>query len=195
MTTESWKVAGDIAISLGTIVSLVGLIVSYITLAQQIDASRRERSNANLLRMVDSFERLRKATRETWITVRDTLRKNPKTAQEVDEKTGSIQYLLKRAEQKEPMYAIEHKILRAELESLLVLNEACRLALRDEDHMLLVRTLLGSEVRFYQTHLANLGALRAREKDQILLPLLRSDALERVNVDEYFEPLAGRTMA
>lgn len=171
----------------GTIVSSLGVVVAVLALVREISANRHERQFAIFLRLLDAYEGVRGQRRQVWGRLKEVVRSNSTLAHEIGDHTGGIDYLLTRARQEEPLYAVEHELLEMEIRSLNVLNELCRLAKGDELRTALLASLLGSEISFYQNRLADIQNLRSREGKSRLFSIPRHSALSAFSIQDYFE--------
>lgn len=171
----------------GIVASSVGVVVAVLALVSEIRANRHERQFAIFLRLLDAYEGVRGQRRQVWGRLKEVVRSNSKLAHEIGDRTGSIDYLLTRARQEEPLYAVEHELLEMEIRSLNVLNELCRLAKGDELGTALLASLLGGEISFYQNRLADIQSLRNREGTIRLFSIPRHSALSAFSIQDYFE--------
>ena len=179
-----WQTLADIG-------SSFALLLAILVFAWEIRANRREREFAIFLRFVDAYEQVSQKRRTQWSKVKDVLQSNPALKHEIGDRTSSLDYLRTRAEQAEPMYAIEHGILEYEIRSLNILNELCRYAEKDPRKIALVNALFASEISYYRNKLDDLLTLREHESEQRLFSIPRCDALVRFSVGGFFDDWPG----
>jgi len=167
-------------------ISLLALIVAFVALIWQVLLSRKERAFSVFLRLLDFYGNIMTERREKWKTIKKVVKANPKISEEVGDKTSTLDYLMKRIEQKEPLYPIEHGLLEDEIRSLNLLNELCKYAFKDEEKALILRVSYSSEISYYQNRLKDILLVRDKEKRFVLLSIPRYSHLEKFPVGDYF---------
>lgn len=177
MTLET---IANLATSAATFVAVVALFL-------ELRKASEERRLTLFFHYLDHYATLIQQRREKWRNIRDTLRKNEKTRHEVGDRVSSLDYLLMRTRQAEPLFPVEHEVIDNEVRSLNILNELCRLAEGDDHRVTLVGSLFAGDISYYQNRLADLLALHKRESAQRLFPITRHDALTRFPVANFYQ--------
>lgn len=177
--------------TIGTIASTFGVIVALIAFAYEIRMRRDERRFDTFVRFLDAYESQRKRRNTTWQKVREVLRRNERTANEVDERRSIVDYLVLRASQLESMYPVEHELLEEEIRSLNIVNELCRLAAGDENRTALLSALLSSEIYYYQNRLSEIQELRDFQRRYRIFSIVRDSWLIKFDVRDFIDKLPG----
>ena len=180
MNTIDWQTVANIATS-------VAVVLALAVFVWEMRSSRREREYQVFFRYVDAYERLETRRLDNWRKLKDAIQSNPNTKEEIGDKTNSIEYLMLRARQAEPMYAIEHNVLELEIQSLNLLNEMCRYALRDSDRLSLLKAMFAKEISFYQHSLPQILQLREQEKAQRLFSIPKYESLQKCDIGDVFD--------
>lgn len=173
--------------TVANVATALAVIVALVTFVWEIRSARKQQDFTIFLRFVDAYERLQERRRATWVHLKETVRADPKIAQEIGDKASSLDYLKLRVEQQEPLYAIEHGVLENEIQSLNLLNELCRYGADDPQKMLLVKALFASEISYYQNRLSDVLYLREREKAVRLFSMPRADSLKTCQLGDFFQ--------
>ena len=170
---------------LSNIATIIVAILAVIGLIWEIKSSRKERNFSIFLRLIDYYNEIMTERRKKWKLIKNT----NKELGEIGDKTNSLDYLLLRIQQKEPLYAIEHNLIEDEIRSLNLLNELCNYALKDEQKELILKISFSSEVSFYQNRLKDL--LLILEKEKLLRPfsIPHYTYLQKFRVGDYFQDL------
>ena len=174
-----WQTIANIATSLAVVVA-IGVFI------WETRSSRRERTFSIFFRMLDYYSKIMTERRRKWKVIEEKVKANPKISREIGDKTNTLDYLLTRIQQKEPLYAIEHGLLESEIRSLNLLNEMCRYALKDEQMALILRVTYSSEISFYQNRHEDILLIRDREKRLRIFSIPRYDHVLKFQVDDYF---------
>lgn len=177
-----WQIISNIASSLAFILA-IGLFI------WEVRSNRKERAFSIFVRLVDYYSKVVTERKHKWKLIKEKVRLNPKTRKEVGDKTSTLDYLLTRTKQKEPLYAIEHGLLEDEIRSLSLLNELCRYALRDKQMALILKISYSSEISYYQNRLEDLLLIRKREKQLRLFSVPHYSHLLKFTISDYFEDL------
>ena len=77
------------------------VIVAISTFIWEVKSSRKERAFSIFLRLLDLYSETMTERRQKWKTIKEKVRANPKTLQEIGEKTSSLDYLLTKTQQSE----------------------------------------------------------------------------------------------
>lgn len=170
------------------VATILAFTIALVSFLWEFRANREERAFSVFLRFIDAYEQLQEDRRQRWNSLKEVVRANPNTQHEIGDRTNSVDYLLLRIEQDEPLYAVEHSLLENEIKSLNLLNELCRYSLKDTQKMLLTKALLADEISFYQNNLQRLLAIRDRESVERLFSIPRYDALIATPVEDFFNP-------
>jgi len=178
-----WQIIAHIATSLA-------LIVAIGVLIWEVKSSQRERAFSIFLRLLDCYHEVMTERKSKWVLIKEKIRVNPKISEEISDKTSSLDYLLIRVRQKEPLYAIEHGLLEHEIKSLNLLNELCKYALKDEQMALVLKVLYSSEISYYQNRHEDLLLIRDSEKQLRLFSVPRYNHLQKFQVGDYFEDIS-----
>jgi len=174
-----WQIVANIATSLG-------LILAIVLFIWEARASRKERAFSVFLRLVDYYSKIMAKRRHRWKLIKKTVTSSPKISGEIGDKTSTLDYLLTRVQQTEPLYAVEHGLLEDEIRSLNLLNELCKYAFRDEQMELILKVLYSSEISFYQNRLKDLLSIRDNEKQGRPFSIPRYSHLQKFQVHDYF---------
>jgi len=178
-----WQTTANVA-------TAIAVVVGLATLVWEVRQTRRAQKFTVFLRFVDAYESLQEQRQANWRRLKDAVRASPTITAEIGDKTSSLDYLTHRVTQAEPLFAIEHGVLEYEIRSLNLLNELCRYAADDPHKMLLMKTLLASELSYYQNRLPDLLYIRTHEAGVRLLSVPRADALQKFSIGDFFqEPL------
>lgn len=175
-----WQTISNIATSLAVILAIVVFI-------WEVRSSRKERAFSVFLRLVDYYGEIMTERRHKWKLIKEKVRSNPKISKEIGDKTSTLDYLLIRVKQKEPLYAIEHGLLEDEIRSLNLLNELCRYALKDKQMALILKISYSSEISYYQNRLEDLLLIRNKEKQLRLFSIPHHSHVKKFKVIRYFE--------
>lgn len=185
MDSVDWQLIANIAASLAVILALAVFV-------WQIRNTRHEREFAVFFRYVDAYEQLKSRRLDNWRRLKESVRSDSRIQDEIGDRTNSIQYLLLRTKQPEPMYAIEHAVLEYEIQCVNLLNEMCRYALRDTGKLCLLKALFANEISFYQNSLPGIVNLRERERPERLFSVAKYESLEKCEIGDVFDiPGAG----
>ena len=180
---NDWQTIANIATS-------IALIVAISVFIWEVKSSRRERAFSIFLRLLDCYREILNERRHKWKLIKEKVRAKPKISEEIGDKTSSLDYLLTRARQEEPLYAIEHGLLEDEIRSLNLLNELCKYALKDEQMALVLKVLCSSEISYYQNRYKELLSIRDTEKQLRLFSVPRYSHLQKFRVGDYFEDIS-----
>jgi hypothetical protein len=168
------------------IATSIGLLLAIIALIYQIVLTRKTQEQAVFLKLLDAYETLLSQREDVWPKIKESVRANPKTQREIPDRGSSVDYLLQRIGQPEPMYAVEYHLIELELQSLNILNEICSYSLKDEDKAILTKALYSSEISFYKNNLQNILRIRDHASKDCRLSVPRYDALMQFEVDDFF---------
>lgn len=177
-----WQTVAYIATSLA-------FIITVLVFIWEVKSSRREREFAIFLRLIDSYREIMADRRNRWKVIKERVRANARTSEEIGDRTSSLDYLLTRMQQDEPLCAIEHAVVEDEIRSLNLLNELCKYALKDEQMALILKISYSSEISYYQNRIGDLLFIRNREKQVRLFSMPRYGHLQKVQVGDYFEDI------
>lgn len=177
-----WQTIANIATSITLIVAIVVFICELIS-------RRRERKFSIFLRLLDCYNQIMTERRHKWKVIKKKIQTNKKTSKEIGDKTSTIDYLLTRVRQKEPLYAIEHGLLEDEIKSLNILNELCEYASKDEQMRLVLNVLYSSEVSYYQNRHKDILLILDREKKLRLFTIPRYEHLCKFKICNYFDSI------
>ena len=167
--------------------TVFALILALFALLKELKSNREERDFNTFLKLLEYYDRIMKERQERWTRVREKIKANPKNAHEVGDRTSSLDYLITRKKQKEPLYNIEHSMLGGEIESLNLLNALCKKALRAKNKELILKINYSDEIVWYQLHLEQLLDLRESEIDIIRLPIPHYTYLQKFKADDYMQ--------
>lgn len=169
------------------IAAVIGVAASLVFFALERRQARRASEFDAFMRLLDLSHRVAQERRDRWRRIREALRANPKTAQEVHDRQDSVSYLALRAQQEEPFFVIEHELLEGEIRSLNFLNELARLA-RSNDHCRVVLAASeASEISYYRNHKEEMLGLYEREKAHRKFTKPRSEHLHTVDASDWFD--------
>lgn len=174
-----WQLVSSMAASFAVVIAICALI-------HEVRSSRKERLFSTFIKLVDYYSGLIIERRKKWMIIKERVKTNSRIEREIGDKTSTIEYLLIRSKQEEPMYAIEHSLLEDDIRSLNLLNELCKLALKDELKALLLKVLFSGEICYYQNRLRDLLAIHEREKEFRLFSKPKYIHLQKLRVDDYF---------
>jgi len=177
-----WQIAANISTSLAFIVA-IGVFIWEISL------SRRERAFSIFLKLLDYYREIMAERRNRWKRIKEKIRADPTISEEIGDKTSSLDYLLIRVRQEEPLDVIEHGLLEDEIRSLNLLNELAKCALKNEEMALVLKVLYSSEISYYQNRLKDILLIRDREKQWRLFSVPRYSYLQKFRVRDYFEDI------
>jgi len=180
-----WQTVANIATSLALVLA-IGLFI------WEVRSNRKERAFSVFLRLVDYYSKLMAERKHKWILIKERVTSNPKTSKEIGDKTSTLDYLLIRLQQKEPLYAIEHGLVEDEIKSLNLLNELCKYALKDRQMALILKVSFSNDISFYQNRLEDLLLIRNKEKQLRLFSVPHYSHLKRFHVSDYFEHIQHR---
>lgn len=172
--------------TIANIATTLGLIVALIVFVAEIKANLKERKYESFLTLLNNYQAMVSERIDYLKTIKEEIRKNPKTANEIHDKQNSLSYLLIRLGQAEPMYAIEHDLLDREIRSLNFLNELCRIALEDKRASQILLLTDSHEISYYQNRLEDLIKLYESQRAVRLFPKPRYDWLRVFNIKDYF---------
>lgn len=178
-----WQTIANIATSLILIVA-IGMFI------WEVRSSRRERAFSIFLRLLDCYREIMSERKNKWKLIKEKVKANPKTSEEIGDKTSSLDYLLMRMRQKDPLYAIEHGLLEDEIRSLNLVNELCKSALKDEQRALVLKVLYPSEISYYQNRYEDLLLIRDSQKQLRLFSVPHYSHLQKFQVGDYFENIS-----
>jgi len=178
-----WQTIANIATSLILIVA-IGMFI------WEVGSSRRERAFSIFLRLLDCYREIMSERKNKWNLIKEKVKANPKTSEEIGDKTSSLDYLLIRMRQKDPLYAIEHGLLEDEIRSLNLVNELCKSALKDEQRALVLKALYSSEISYYQNRYEDLLLIRDSQKQLRLFSVPHYSHLQKFQVGDYFENIS-----
>lgn len=122
----------------------------------EVRSNRKERAFSVFLRLVNHYSQLRDERTHKWKLIKERVRSNPKTQKEIGDKTSTLDYLLIRVQQKEPLYAIEDGLIEVEVRSLNLLNGLCKYALKHMQMALILKISYSSEISYYQNRIEDL---------------------------------------
>ena len=168
--------------------SSVAVLLAVVVFIWEVRANRQEREFTIFFRFIDTYSRLMDERKAHWKKIKETIQNNPNTKQEIGDRTNSLDYLLLRAKQSEPFYAIEHSIIEYEIRSLSLLNEICYFATKDHKKRILVNIQFAHEISFYQNRLDDLLFLVNRERGERLFSVPRYSALKKYTVKNFSRP-------
>jgi len=171
---------------LANVATSVAVIIALCVFLWQVSTDRKERAFSTFLKLLDYYGGLRNDRRTKWNLLKERVRSDPKISHEIGDKTSSLDYLLLRVKQEEPLYALEHGVLEDEIRSLNLLNQLCRYALKDEQMSLVLKVLYSSEISYYQNRLDDLLLIRDTEKRFRLFSTPRFGYLQKLQVADYF---------
>lgn len=176
-----------------TIVNIAPFVTTFIAICVfiwEVKSSRRERTFSIFLRLLVCYREVMTERKNKWILIKQKVRANPKTLEEISNKTSSLHYLSKRVRQKEPLYAVEHGLLEQEIRSLNLLNVLCKYALKDEQMALVLKVLYSSEISYYRNRYKDLLLIRDSQKQLRLFSVPRYSHLQKFQVGDYFENIS-----
>lgn len=172
--------------TLAQVATALGLIVAICMFIWQIKSNRKERSFSIFLRLLDFYNHIMTERRQKWKTIKEKVKDNPKISIEIGDKTSSIDYLLIRIQQNEPLYAIEHGLFEDEIKSLNLLNELCKYAVKDEQKALILKVSYSSEISYYLNRLNDISLIWDKERQLRLFSIPRYRYLKQFQVGDYF---------
>lgn len=164
----------------------LGLIIAILVFSCEVRNSTDEREYQSFLKMHQQYEKIVEKRAAQWSKVRAAVRENPKTANEIPDKQNSVDYLLLRMSQAEPMYAIEHGIIESELKSLNFLDKLCELALANDRAREILYLTDSHEISWYQNRLEDLLKLRESQKNIRLFTKPRYSSILKYDTSDYF---------
>lgn len=167
--------------------STAAVIVAIGAFIWQVKSNRNERAFSIFLRLLDFYNETITKRRRGWQAIRKSVRANPKTVEEIGDKTNTLNYLLIRTQQTEPLYDIEQNLLEDEIRSLSLLNELCKYALKKEQLALILKIHYSSEIVFYQKSVKDIILIRDKEKKFRLFSIPHFEHLQKFRVEDYFE--------
>ncbi len=174
---------------IGNIIMALAVIVAIGTFIWEVKSSRKERAFSIFLRLLDFYSENMTERRKKWKIIKERVGANPKISEEIGDKTSSLDYLLRRTQQVESLYAMEHGLLEDEIRSLNLLDELCKYALKEEQMALILKISNSSEVSFYQNRLKDIISIRDNEKQFRLFSIPHYRHLQKFRVEDYFEAL------
>lgn len=144
-------------------ISVVALFVAVGMFGWEIFArQRRDRYNHFLVLLSFYRDVARKRHRE-WEEIQKSLKKEPKTTENIEQASRGFHYLLIRLKQDEKLNDPERNYLQTELRCLHLLNELCREALQEDQARHLLLGLLKTDIQYYQQSLPSLDSLQPAE--------------------------------
>lgn len=173
--------------TLGHISTVFACLVAVFALCWQMYTNNKEHHFSSFLTLLERYENLAQDRRQKWNLIKDTVKKNPKTANEVGDKVSTLDYLMLRKNQSEPFYAIEHGLIEREILSMNFLNQLCTYAKCESRSNSLLETMLASEISYYQNRLTDLLSLYEAEKGQRLFPKPQYDCVKGFDVSRVFD--------
>ncbi|MCK5125595.1 MAG: hypothetical protein KAR42_05015 [candidate division Zixibacteria bacterium] len=166
--------------------TVLGLIVALVIFSCEIKSTRNEREYQSFLTLQENYQQIVEGRKNQWKKVKDVVKGNPKTAQEIPDKQNSLSYLLLRMEQTEPMYAIEHSLLASELKSLNFLDKLCEIALQNDRALQILFLTDSHEISYYQSRLGDLLKLYESQKSLLKFSKPRYNSLLKCDISDFF---------
>lgn len=179
-----WQTIAYIATPLALIVTILMFIV-------ELERNRKERAFGTFLRLLDFYGNIMAERRRVWGIIKEKVSANPKISKEIEDKTGSVDYLLIRVRQEEPFKAIEHGLLENEIRSLNILNELCKIALKHEQMASILKVCYSSEISFYQNRLKDILPILDKERELRIFSIPHYSYLQKLRILDYFQDLSG----
>jgi len=177
----------DIIQDIANISTSVALIIAIVALIVEIRSGRKARAYESFLALLENYQQIVEERKEKWRKIRDALKDNLKHSHEVHDKQNSLDYLLIRQQQSEPMYAIEHGLLDNELRSLNFLDKLCELALSNSRAFEILLLTDSHEISYYQNRLKDLLKLYESQRNARLFPKPRHSSLVKIDLKDHFE--------
>ena len=178
-TSIDWQTVANVTTS-------VALILAILAFGWEIRVNRKTQEFSVFMKFVDAYQKIIEDRHKIWAKITHMVRSNPKTKNEIPDKTNSINYLLLRIKQAEHLYAVEQELIEYELESINLLNELCRYSLVDGQKELLTKALFASEISFYQNRIEDIISLRKQASKERTLSIVRYDSLMKFQVGDFF---------
>lgn len=175
----NWETVANIATS-------ITLIIAVLVFAWEVYKNRFSNDFEIFNKLMDTYQNIRLKSHQVWINISESVRSNPKTKHELPDKTNSAKYLILRTKQTEPLYAIEHELVEYELQSINILNEICKFALKHDQMSLLTKATLSSEISFYQRNLNDWITIRKYATRERTLSKLKYESLMKIDVGDFF---------
>lgn len=164
----------------------IGVIASLLAMASQIKKNRHSIEFETFNILLEKYHKIVQDRREQWKRIKDKLRENPKTAQEVHDRQNTLDYLELRKNQSEPLFAIEHGLLEREILSLNFLNELCLIASENPRCKRILILSESSEISYYKSHKDRLLGLFKNERLERKLPKPQFNFIDSFDVKELF---------
>jgi hypothetical protein len=177
-----WQIVANIATSLAFLFAIWLFI-------WEIRSNRKDRAFSVFLRMVDYYGELVTKRKHRWKLIKEKVESYPKTSKEISDKTSTLDYLLERIQQKEPLYSVEHGLLEDEIKSLNLLDGLCKYASNDKQMALILKVSCSSDISYYQNRLDDLLLIRNKEKQARLFSVPHYSHLTKFHVSDYFEDM------
>lgn len=172
---------------IANIATSIGIIVAVFGLAYQFFQFRQSSEFESFAVLLHEYRRIVDERRGRWNLIRAELQKNPKTAHEVHDRQNTLDYLALRSMQSEPFVPVEHELLEREVVSLNLLDELCRLAVKNERCRLLLVLTEASEISYYQSHKDQLLQIVERERRERKFPKPHFEAIGKICVHSWFD--------
>jgi len=169
------------------IATAVGVIVAILVFAHEVKLSREAREYDSFITMLTTYNNLVEHRQATWKKIKEMLLKNEKTAKEVHDNQNTINYLMLRIKQTEPLYAVEYELVGNEIQTLNFLNELSRIDQYNERAKTILYLSVSNEITFYQKNLEKVMQLYETVKKTGRLFKPKSDYLSKLDVSDWFD--------
>ncbi len=179
LRTIDWQTTANIATTFVLLIAIIALICNLI-------ANRKTNEFVILSKYQEAYTKVSEKRKNTWKRIKEKVLSNPKTENEIPDKSSSFDYLKLRIKQSENLYAIEHQLIEEEIQSLNILNEICQYALKDVRKLDLVKIMYSTDISFYQNHIEELLNFRKVCLRERLFSIPKYNAIRQIKVDDYF---------
>lgn len=164
---------------------IILVLAALGTLIWEVHSSRADRKWDQFLQLVTYYEDVASNSKEKWKKIKKVIQDNPETKHEITNRTSGIEYLSKRANQHEQLYAIEHDYIEKEIQSLNLLNFLCKHALKDEDKEVLLKSKFSKEIAYFQYAAERLTRIRNQEVSNRSFTVPKYKYLQKINVKDW----------
>ena len=169
------------------IATAVGVIVAILVFALEVKQSREAREYDSFTTMLNTYNNLVEQRQAKWQKIKEALLKNEETAKEVHDKQNTINYLILRIQQSEPLYAIEYELVANEIQTLNFLNELSRIAQHNERAKSMLYLSVSDEITFYQKNLDKLMQVYETVKKTGRLFKPKAEYLLKMDASDWFD--------
>ena len=169
--------------------SIIAVIIAIIALLFEIRRNRKDRELSIFLKLIDYYEDVSNKRRNKWKKIKKVVKQNMETSHEIQDKTNGLDYLMKRIDQDENLYAIEHEYLKNEILSINLLNLLSKYANENENMEIILFSKYPDEISFYKNKEKNILNVLESEQEYRLFPKPRFDQILKTDTDKYHDTI------